>query len=53
MTQEGRAGQGRAGMDRLRQVFFRIRWALGDGGMESEIGKMHGPAMGEVYSPGL
>lgn len=41
MTQEGRAG-----LDRLRPVCFRIRWALEDGGMESEVGQIHDPDNG-------
>lgn len=36
MTQEGRAG-----LDRLRPVCFRIKWALEDGGMESVVGRIH------------
>lgn len=47
-TQEGRVGQGRAGLDRLRQVCFRIRWALGGGGTESELGKIHDPDSGRM-----
>lgn len=43
-----KARQGRAGLDRLRQVYFRIRWALGDGGMESELGKIHDPDGGRM-----
>lgn len=30
----------------MRQVYFRIRWALG--GMESELGKIHDPDSGRM-----
>lgn len=29
-------------------MYFRIRWALGDGGMESELGKIHDPDSGRM-----
>lgn len=47
----GEVRQGRAGLDRLRQGCFRIRWALGDGGVESELGKIHGPDRGRSVQP--
>lgn len=48
MTQKGRAG-----LDRLRLVCFRIRWTLEDGGMGSEVGKIHDPDNGRMCGPGL
>lgn len=44
MTQKGRAELGR-----LRLVCFRIGWALEDGGMESEVGKIHDPDNGRMW----
>ena len=46
VTQEGRAG-----LDRPRLVCFRIRWALEDGGIESEAGQMHDPDSGRSVWP--
>lgn len=46
MTQEGRAG-----LDRLRPVCFRIKWALEDGGMESVVGRIHDPDNGRSVLP--
>lgn len=43
--------EGRAGLDRLRLVCFRIRWALEDGGMESEAGQIHDPDNGRSVCP--
>lgn len=46
VTQEGRAG-----LDRLRPVCFRIKWALEDGGMESVVGWIHAPDNGRSVWP--